>query len=531
MKEAVAIVPLEQQRLGRYRLLYRIASGGMASVYLARLAGSGGFEKLVAIKRIHEHLTEDEDFVNMFVDEARLAAQLSHPNIVSVLELGNEGNAHYMAMEYVNGESLLALVRNTQPPLQICARIIAQAAAGLHAAHELRDRQGELLGVIHRDVSPQNILLSYDGAVKVADFGVARARGNLHVTAIGNVKGKFAYMAPEQARRKPLDRRVDIFALGIVLFEICTRHRLFKGQTEADSIAKVLSLEVPKPSSKDKDFPPTLERIILRALQRDPDQRFQTAEELQAALEGYLMESGQPVLPSQLASLMKGLFAARIQEKEQLLLRCEDQELDELDRELPGLDDQSSSSSMGVPTAGTLERHAMADQEVALLRRRWQLLLALVALFMALGVVLLLVLRDRPRPAPVVVAPKPAPVPQRRITISVRVTPALATVTLDGKSVGNPFETERPATAGTLPLVVAAPGYKAQRLSISLERGGSFVLALERELPEVGTGTAAVAVKKTVRRRPARRVVRKVPATKKPKKKKGSELFGDPFDS
>lgn len=554
------ILPLEQQKLGRYRLLYRIASGGMASVYLARLAGVSGFEKLVAVKRIHEHLTENEEFVNMFIDEARLAAQISHPNVVQVIELGNEGNSHYMVMDYVEGESLLGLVRRTKPPLEICAKVIAQAAAGLHAAHELRDRTGELLGVIHRDVSPQNLLLSYDGAVKVADFGVARARGRLHVTTADNVKGKFSYMAPEQARRQPLDRRVDIFALGIVLFEICTRHRLFKGQSEADSIARVLSLEVPRPSAIYKSFPASLERVIMRALERDPNARFQTAEEMQAALESCLMEVGKPVLQSQIAGLMRAIFSDRIAEKEALLQRCqqqvaqEEQALDD-DEELPGLEDQSASSSMGVPTAGTLGRHVMENQSQLLRRRRWQLVAVGVALAAVLGVLAYVLISRRATPPQVT---KPAVKPKGKITISVQARPKSARIEVAGRAVKNPYEVERSRGEGSLAVVVRAAGYATQQLEVPLSRSGSFMIALEKLSPDAGPAKADAAPKKIARRRrkwrrrkkvaskrkqpktkvvkakadpkktPAAKPTKTTPATKKPKKDK-PELFGDPF--
>ena len=514
----VDLIPPQQRRLGRYSLLYRIASGGMANVYLARMAGTAGFEKLVAIKRVHEHLTEDEEFTKMLVDEARLVAKLTHPNVVSVLELGVAGHTHYMVMEYVHGESLLSLVRKQRPPVELCAKIIAQAAAGVHAAHQLRGRDGELYGVVHRDVSPGNILISYDGAVKVTDFGVAQAKGNLHVTAMGNVKGKVAYMAPEQARREPADHRIDIFALGIVLYEICTRRRLFKGKTEADTIAKLIALEVPRPSSRDKDFPPALERVILRALERDPDQRFQTAEEMQAALEAYLLEAGTTVLPKHIAELMTGIFGDRIQERDELLTRCLSEDLD--DEDLLGLSDESSSGLLN-GSAGSFSYHGLPDP-LGQRRRRLQWGLIGLALVAALGGVIYAVTRKPPPPVRVLVSPKAPPV-----SISVRATPAHATVTLAGKPISNPFQAKHRPTRGQAELVVAAVGFKTQRMSVDLEQGGSFVIALERLVPLAPDGGPPAVDAKGTGKGTASHKRRKRRRKKKPKTPK--DLFGNPF--
>jgi serine/threonine-protein kinase len=298
----------------------------MANLYLAKFASRDGFEKMVAIKRIHEHLSDEKMFIEMFVDEARLAARISHPNVAQVIELDYIDASHFIAMEYVEGESLAALLRRTRPKPALCARIVANAAAGLHAAHELRGRDGKLLNVVHRDVSPHNILISYDGAVKVVDFGVARARGNLQITAAGTLKGKFGYMSPEQVQSGEMDRRADIFALGIVLFESTTRRRLFKGEDEQGTMAKVLRCEVPPPSTIREEYPETLEKIVLKALRPDPEDRYQTAEEMQLALEAYMMETGMPVLPSAVARLMKEIFPDNMAEKELVLRQFEQEE-------------------------------------------------------------------------------------------------------------------------------------------------------------------------------------------------------------
>jgi serine/threonine protein kinase len=339
---AAEIIQGEGRKFGRYTLLYRFATGGMADVYLARLSGTAGFEKLVAIKAIHPHLGRQPQFIEMFIDEARLASRVSHPNVIHTLELGRVAETHFIAMEYVEGESLSALIRRGRPAPAICARIVADAAAGLHAAHELKGRDGKLLQVVHRDVSPTNILIGYNGAVKVADFGVARAQGMIHSTAEGSIKGKFAYMAPEQLRPEiEVDRRADVFALGIVLFEITTGRHLFRRRDNAATIAEVLHGEIARPSQAPgcQDYPEELERIVVKALQRPVEARYQSAHELQQDLERFIVRSGEPVLQADVGRLMQEVFADRIQEME-LLLR----ETERHPQVVPDVETQSGSS-------------------------------------------------------------------------------------------------------------------------------------------------------------------------------------------
>jgi len=310
--------PLPTQ-FGRYRILDRLATGGMANLFLARFAGPDGFEKLVAIKQIHEHLTTQEDFVSMFKDEARLAARIAHPNVAQVLELGQVDNLYFITMEYVEGESLTELIKRTEIPHPVVARIIADALAGLHAAHELRNTQGELLHVVHRDLSPSNILISYEGAVKVVDFGVAKARDNLNITDAGTVKGKFAYMAPEQVQDGPVDRRADVFAAGILLFEATTRRNLFKADTPAGSVSKIVKGQVPPPSKVIPGYPPELEAVVMKALKVDPAERYQTAKAMQEELEEFIFTSGAPVMTARVGELMRKVFADRFRMKKQML--------------------------------------------------------------------------------------------------------------------------------------------------------------------------------------------------------------------
>ena len=262
----------------------------MATVFLARLGGVGGFQRFVAIKRLHPHLARDHEFTQMFLDEARLAARLHHPHVVPILEIGESEDGYYLVMEYIEGDTLARLMaRSAQAakPLapQVAVRVAIDTLAGLHAAHELLDDEGKPLEIVHRDVSPQNILIGVDGSARITDFGVARAATRLTTTRSGQLKGKLSYMAPEQARGKPCDRRADIFAMGIVLWETLAKKRLFKGEGEADTLNRVLYEPIPTLRSANPLVHPDLEAVAMKALDREPDARFATCSEMADALE------------------------------------------------------------------------------------------------------------------------------------------------------------------------------------------------------------------------------------------------------
>jgi serine/threonine protein kinase len=477
------------RRFGRYLLLYRFASGGMANVYVGRLRGAEGFEKLVAVKVIHEHLTDNEQFVKMFIDEARLASRISHPNVAQTLELGRVHETYYIAMEYVDGESLNALLRRTGPPLAVAARIVADAAAGLHAAHELRDREGQPLGVVHRDVSPHNILVSYDGAAKVVDFGVARARGSLHTTT-AEIKGKFGYMAPEQLiAPKTVDRRTDVFALGVVLYEATTRRRLIKAGNEAAQISMIMACKFPPPSVHGP-YPVELEQVVARALAKDPARRFQTARELQEALERFIVSQGGPVLQTAVGEMMQQLFFDRIAEKREVLERCErDDSEDIFDADL-------------VSQYSRFETHFGTAPGV----RQWRLaaILSGAALILLVPLVILIVLQLRAPSDAAPVTPAEAPVARevsrpdpRRVTISISTSPADATILFGGKPVPNPFQVERLAAEGEVDVVVSAPEHLDHRFAVPLARGGAWAVVLRPSEPARVRGSTAA--RKTTR--------------------------------
>lgn len=311
-------------RLGRYVLRGEIASGGMATVYLAHLEGPHGFEKVVAVKRIHPHLTSDRRFVSMFLDEARVAALIHHPNVCAVTDFGEFEGSPYLAMEYLSGESFQSVMKRIRHedgpnPVWLSARIVHDAARGLHTAHTLMGTDGQPLGVVHRDVSPQNIFVLYDGVTKVVDFGVARARGRLSTTQTNEVKGKLPFMSPEQLENQSVDARTDLWALGVVLWEATVGRRLFRGQNDGATIALVLHKPIPKPSDFVPDYPAKLEKIIMRCLERDPDARYQTAEALADDLEEFLYAFGKPAGASQVKKWMESHFPEQIAARDALL--------------------------------------------------------------------------------------------------------------------------------------------------------------------------------------------------------------------
>jgi serine/threonine-protein kinase len=308
-------------RLGRYELLVPIARGGMARVWAARLHGQRGFQKLVAIKTILPHLADEPEFERMFLDEARIASGVHHPNVCEIYELGEEKKTLYLAMEWVSGDSFARVLRasgKTEPvEPRVVARIVADACAGLHAAHELADDDGRSLGVVHRDLSPHNILLTADGTAKVADFGVAKALGQLHeATSAGQLKGKIAYMAPEQVTGSAIDRRSDVFSLGCVLYEATTGQRPFRGDGDHQVMHAVLKGEYAAPTSLIRNYPVELERIVARALQQQPILRYPTAERMRFALEEFVAR-GQLVTQSNVAQVVRARIGEQIDRRKE----------------------------------------------------------------------------------------------------------------------------------------------------------------------------------------------------------------------
>jgi serine/threonine protein kinase len=309
---------------GKYLLLDRISVGGMAEVFKAKSYGVEGFEKIIAIKRILPTMGEDRDFIKMFIDEAKIAGQLAHANICQIFELGRIDGSHFIAMEYIWGKDLLQiqnrLRKNKQPmPIPMACFSIAKVLEGLDYAHRKRDPLGRPLEIVHRDCSPQNVLVSYEGEVKVIDFGIAKATSRNSRTMAGVLKGKFGYMSPEQVRGLPLDRRSDIFAIGTMLYECLTGDRLFQGETDFSTLEKVRNVDIQSPRAINPQIPEAIEKIILKALAKDVDDRYQWCSEMLADLQAFLMSQDVVFTAKSLSSWLKEVFAQEIERERQLL--------------------------------------------------------------------------------------------------------------------------------------------------------------------------------------------------------------------
>jgi serine/threonine protein kinase len=310
--------------VGRYAIHDRIAAGGMATVHLGRLVGEGGFARTVAIKRLHPHFATDPDFVSMFLDEGRLAARIRHPNVVQTLDVVVDSDEVFLVMDYVDGDSLAALIRaagkrgETVPPACAVA-LVAGALHGLHAAHEAKSDAGMPLGIVHRDVSPQNILVGVDGVARVLDFGVAKALGQSHVTREGQLKGKLAYMSPEQIQGHEVDRRTDIFAASVVLWEVLTGRRLFKADGDAQILHRVLHGDIPRPSTLAGSVPQVLDDVVMRGLARDTSLRFPSAETMADALE----EAVAPLAVRKVGAWVRGMFGDALVTRVELVREIE----------------------------------------------------------------------------------------------------------------------------------------------------------------------------------------------------------------
>ena len=313
----------EQQltKLGRYELVTRIGHGGMAEVQLALQRGPAGFEKLVVIKLVHANLAKEKTFVDMLLDEARVAALVKHPNVVDIYDLGEAEGRYFIAMEYLEGEPLLGLLRAGRDGKRLdplsTARLIADTAEGLDAAHELQSIGGDRMELVHHDVSLGNIMVLYNGQVKLVDFGVAKASQNAGPQM--KVHGKFGYMAPEKLKGRGSDRRGDIWSLGVVLWEALTLRRLFRGANEQDTMRMVLEHVISTPSSMAKDILPELDPIVMKALERDPDKRYQRAKDLAVDIEEVLRTHGYGGRNDQISKYMQATFAAHITARKKLL--------------------------------------------------------------------------------------------------------------------------------------------------------------------------------------------------------------------
>lgn len=391
--------------IGRYTVVGRLASGGMAEVLLARATSIGGFERPFVIKRMHPEVVGQDVTVKSFMDEARLSASLQHPNIVQVIDVDQDRGDVYMVLEFLHGRDLLAVLREaakrrTRVPLPLAAYIVQAICRALHYAHTRVDASGQPLGIVHRDISPQNVVVTFEGEVKVIDFGIAKASSRLGGgTRSGVIKGKLGYMSPEQCRGKPLDCRTDVFAVGILLYELTVGRRLFVGQDDFETLRIVVECNVAPPSSIVAGYDPALERIVMRALAADRDRRYPTAEALLEDLERWHKSQGHAVAGIDLARYMRQQFA-------DVLSAWEAARGDPI-KELEALRAKARSASdapvepRSDPTPPTIEKRTMtltlgAGESVASARpRRRALRLALVGTTAVLAIAVLVFAMSR----------------------------------------------------------------------------------------------------------------------------------------
>ncbi len=344
---------------GKYQLFASLGRGGMADVFLSVARGQMGFNKLAVIKRLRAALAEEPAFRNMFLDEARLAARLSHPNIVHTYEVGEQNGVYFIAMEYLEGQSLNkvlkeALRRKEGIEPEIGARVVADALSGLHYAHDLRDYDGRPLSIIHRDVSPHNIFVTYDGHTKLVDFGIAKAALSSTETEVGVLKGKVAYMSPEQAMGGRIDQRSDLFAMGIVLWELLARQRLMTGESAANTLHKLMNEPIPRVSQVVPGIDPELDAICAKALEKDPQYRWQSALEMRDALEGWLRQRPQAARQEDVGRKMQHLFMSVREEVQR-----------QIQRHMAAITTASSTQELQALTAESLRRMEQSGANVS----------------------------------------------------------------------------------------------------------------------------------------------------------------------
>lgn len=378
-------------KFGRYELLELLATGGMAEIYRAQLRSAEGTTKELVIKRVLPHLTQNRQFIEMFIDEARISLPLTHGNIVQVFEFGQEGDDYFLAMEYVRGRNLETIIdrlreRNEVMPVQVALYIAVEVAKGLDYAHRFRDSRDLPTGIIHRDISPQNILVGFHGEIKLTDFGIAKARSRIHATSQGIIRGKAAYLSPEQAECQELDGRSDQFSLGVVLFELLTGRRAFEGINEIDTLQRVRSAETPPPSRLRLEIKPDLDQVVQRMLARDRASRFDTCGNLHLELARILREIDPTFSDTALAEWMRQLFEQELDSSTNKG-NVGEQLREQLGKHQPDLD-QTQLSTGEILNLGTLELRPNPPRQkrnvLWLMPLGLALMLALVAIGLAL---------------------------------------------------------------------------------------------------------------------------------------------------
>jgi serine/threonine-protein kinase len=494
--------------LGRYEVVGHLATGGMAEIFLCKLHGPNGFQRAVVVKRTLPHLARQKQFVDMFVDEARIISRIRHPNVVQVQELAQHEDDLLLVLEYLEGESLASLVRRaklkgvTVSPA-LAAHLVSLACAGLHAAHELTDDDGAPYGLVHRDVSPQNLFVTFAGEVKVLDFGIAKAKDRESRTEVGQSKGKLEYMSPEQSNGEPVDRRSDVFALGIVLYELATGKRLFRRASPLAIIEALHREPIVPPSRATEGIPPELDRIVLVALARDPQERFATAAEMARQLQLFARAAEPGALfDEQAAALMQELFSDRRAEKAELLRRVRVgapvDTLPEAEVDHTVVLADVAPAAQAAPPESPVTLPMVPVPRTTPRRSRWGwAILGLAgggAVLAAAGASSYRSAHRGAAPPLPTVAPAPLPSAEasdaKEIRLSVDTDPPGCDVIVDGTRRGtSPMELAVPTRGGAVRLVVEKPGFEPYERTFSPTRDERVVVRL-RPAPRPGSGVA-----------------------------------------
>jgi eukaryotic-like serine/threonine-protein kinase len=559
--------------LGKYQLIAEIARGGMGVVYLAMVQGPGGFNKLVVVKELKPELVEEPAFLTMFLDEARLAARLSHANIVQTNEVGNDGDRYFMAMDYLDGRGLDQIRRRSKTagfglsvPMQI--RVICDMLAGLDYAHKLTDFDGTPLNIVHRDVSPQNVFVTFDGQVKLLDFGIAKAANSMHETHAGVVKGKVSYMSPEQGRGWKVDARADVFSAGVMLWEALTGKRMREGRNDQEKLWALVSSDVARASSIKPWVPPALDDICARAMAWNRDERYPSAGAMQHDLESYLTTTGTSVSAREVGACVTELFRedrtstnsvieAYVARARRGAVRDKLPVIDVASRSGLGSPTPSAQhavikdkgetdpglvTSLDSPSARSSIGAAASDPRKTKRARSLGGVLVAGATGVAIAVAVIIVIaratggattiesRTDPAAKPIlpvpaltpgatVQAPEPASLPgpgpgatsaapadraappasPTTVDVEIRVSPATAKLSIDGKDVeGNPYTSQHPADELVHNVRATAPGYLTKSVAVPFNANVTLDLSLERVAPPAPT-PARVAPRPPVR--------------------------------
>jgi serine/threonine-protein kinase len=494
--------PVAQDTAGKYRLIVELGQGGTAIVYLAVARGPGGFNKLVVLKMMKRALLAEPELAEMFMNEARLSARLNHQNIVETNEVFEQDGVPVIVMQYLEGQPLSMLVARSEQkperfPLVWHLRVISEALGGLHHSHELTDYDGTPLNLVHRDMTPHNVFVTYDGQVKILDFGIAKINRSAAQTEVGVIKGKLRYMPPEQLTGQGVDRRSDIFAVGVMLWEAATRKRMWRGLTDPEVMHAILNDEIPKPSSVAPNVPPRLEAIVMKAMARSPADRHATAAELQSELDEFLSEQGSNARNRDIGAAVADLFAD-VRADTRRVIEQQIKKVTALSaREYQSFRPLELAST--VRTGGEAGRGATVTPSRSTRSRR---LIAGTVLLAALGAAAFAWSHAESEPAlePKAVAPAPTPAPAPELlSVTLSSKPDDAQLFLDDRFVpGNPTTLTVPRDGSRHTVRAEAPGYAVRRQEIVYDTSQSVALVLDALAPAPSASPSKTA--KTVRR-------------------------------